>query len=49
MKLFAVMIQKIQAEKILAGLSENDPFRSAYENTIVEMQRWIDFYEKHEI
>ena len=49
MKLFAVMIQKIQAEKILAGLPENDPFRSAYENTIVEMQRWIDFYDNLEV
>jgi hypothetical protein len=49
MKLFRVMIQKIEAEKILAGLAENDPFRSAYENTIAEMQLWIDFYDNLEV
>jgi hypothetical protein len=46
MSIISIMIQKIAAEKTLGRMSENDPFRSAYETTIRDMQLEIERLER---
>lgn len=48
MRSIRLICQKIEAEKTLGRMSENDPFRSAYEDFLVEVEKWINHYEKLE-
>lgn len=48
LKSIHLMIAKRDAEITLARISENDPFRSAYEDFLAEVDSWINYYEKLE-
>ena len=48
LKSIHLLIAKREAEVTLARISENDPFRSAYEDFLVEVEIWINHYEKLE-
>ena len=48
LKSIRLMIAKREAEILLVAMAENDPFRSAYEDFLAEVDSWIDHYEKLE-
>jgi hypothetical protein len=47
-KTIHLMIAKIDAEQRMRAMNVNDPFRSAYEDFLAEVDQWINYYEKME-
>jgi hypothetical protein len=47
-KTIHLMVAKIEAEKRLVAMPENDPFRSAYEDFLGGVDSWIEFYNQKE-
>ena len=45
-KTIHLMIAKIDAQKRLVEMPQNDPFRSAYEDFLSGVDEWIDFYDR---
>ena len=48
LKSIHLMIAKRDAELRLVAMSENDPFRSAYEDFLAEVDSWIAWHEEKE-
>jgi 3-methyladenine DNA glycosylase AlkD len=48
LKSIHLMIAKRDAEIRLVAMDVNDPFRSAYEGFLSEVDEWINHYEKLE-
>jgi len=48
LKSIQLMIAKREAEILLVAMTQNDPFRSAYEDFLSGVDEWINFYEQKE-
>jgi len=48
LKSIQFMIAKRDAEIRLVAMAQNDPFRSAYEDFLAEVDVWINLYEQVE-